>query len=156
MRTLNEVSVFLSGKQFRRFFVSILLNGNVEDPAKIWEDFKEKLSDDFRGQDKERNIRRALYHIHKLLQWRGRSLAEFGLGGGISDEEIARMDNYQREEDERFEVVPNIIDNRVCFTVETRKFVLGPLGNRRKHGRQLQRGPTTGLRRDHDCYYERQ
>ena len=146
--------MFLTGKKLRRFFASILLNGAVENPLRLWELFKEKLSDDFRGQDKERNFRRAVYHIHKLLQWRGRSLADFGLMALISDDEIARMDNYQREADERFEITPTFVDNRVSFSIETLTRGLGSTGNRRIDGGHPQRWSTSSVRRNHDCHHE--
>lgn len=91
IETMEEVSRELTGSQLRRFFVTLLLNCVVENPAAIFEHFREVLGDDYKGENNDYRDRRSLYHIHKLLAHRNRSLDEFGLQRFYTEEEIADM-----------------------------------------------------------------
>jgi len=57
--------------------------------------FRAELGDDFRGNDSVFRDRRALFHIHKLLSYRKRTLADFGLDIFICAEEIAEMEAHR-------------------------------------------------------------
>lgn len=92
---MQEVSVTLTGWQLRRFFVNLLVNCAVSDPAMIWNLFREQLGDDYHGKDKEFRDRRSLFHIHKLLAYRKRTLADFGLETFISEDQLAEMEAFR-------------------------------------------------------------
>lgn len=96
--TLQEVATMLTGKEMRRFFASLLTNCAVSNPLHLWNLFREQLGDDYHGKNEEVRDRRSLFHLHKLLEYRKRSLAEFGLDGLISEEQIAQMEAYRPPE----------------------------------------------------------
>lgn len=85
----------LTGSQMRRFYVTLLTNCTVSNPAGLWERFRRDLGDDYKGKDVKFRDRRALFHIHKMLVYRRRTLADFGLERYISTEELAEMEAYR-------------------------------------------------------------
>ena len=91
--TLEEVSRELTGAQLRRFFVVLLVNCIVEDPAMIFDRFRGVLGDDYKGDNNDYRDCRSLYHVSRLLARRNRTLDDFGLQRFYSEKEIA--DSYR-------------------------------------------------------------
>lgn len=90
---------FLTDRELRRFFVSILTNGTVDDPRRLWIDYRVQLSEGFHHPDAAVNHERAMFHIHRLLNWAGKSLSDFALGEFLSAETIAEMSSWKLQND---------------------------------------------------------
>ena len=103
----------------RRFFVSILVDGVVENPVELWQTFCEKLGDDYHGPSEERRDKVTLYRIHKLLRHRGRTLRDFGLDQFLPLEQITQMD-LRPENDDCAVAEYEVVDNRVIVIILAR------------------------------------
>ncbi|XP_066924644.1 uncharacterized protein [Clytia hemisphaerica] len=78
--TLNEVVHVASPLKVRRTFCTILIHGEPNNPADLWENYKEFMMQDFLRQHVELQAEQmALAHIELMLKQFGKSLDDFNL-----------------------------------------------------------------------------
>ena len=67
--------------QMRNTFVNLLVFANVMDPLKLWEEFHDRLFEDYthRGVPVERAYLEGFADIHFVLHWCGFTLSSFNL-----------------------------------------------------------------------------
>ncbi|XP_044005873.1 uncharacterized protein LOC122850880 [Aphidius gifuensis] len=94
-RAMTEGEIWMMPRQLRRLFVSILIHCQPNDPGKLWEKFKDALSQDFYKSSTSESIKKAYHEINALLCNDKHILDDFPTMPSLSE----------------FEIVENIEDN---------------------------------------------
>ncbi|KAL7290846.1 hypothetical protein TKK_0015580 [Trichogramma kaykai] len=77
-RAMTEASTFMMPKQLRRLYVRILIHCNPIHPDKLWNDFKNAMSEDFlKHYDNNVSYAKAINDIHSILQMEGKNMNDF-------------------------------------------------------------------------------
>ena len=157
-RTLQESSFWMMPKQLRRLFVRLLIFCTPVDPLSLWDEFKQKMSEDFiRSSDSELHAEKKTYvSLHKMLQYHNKhindyfSIPEYNINFDIfhdinnenfGEEQLQNMlkkgkSQYSKMNNEQKNIVDEILnslnhgnDNRAT-TQSTNKciFIDGPAG----------------------------
>ena len=78
--TMQELVLTATPSKIRKTFSFILIHGDPNNPAGLWETFSESMIEDFgRNQPEAEALQRALADIQRILQQFGKCLNDFGL-----------------------------------------------------------------------------
>ncbi|OXU18340.1 hypothetical protein TSAR_008193 [Trichomalopsis sarcophagae] len=78
IRAMEEATVWMMPVQLRRLFVRILIHCQPVSPEKLWDTFKNAMSEDFsRTNELTISDQKAYAHINNLLNMEGRILSDF-------------------------------------------------------------------------------
>ncbi|KAL7289494.1 hypothetical protein TKK_0016681 [Trichogramma kaykai] len=67
--SMREAAVFMMPKQLRNLYVRILIHCNPLDPLKLWNDYKNMMSEDFaRHYNQNYSYVKAIHDIQSILQ----------------------------------------------------------------------------------------
>ncbi|KYN07868.1 ATP-dependent DNA helicase PIF1, partial [Cyphomyrmex costatus] len=78
IRAMNDAVRWMMPQQLRRLFVRILIHCNPLYPEKLWEKFKEALSEDYiRHIGILNGLRKSYFHLNKMLLKEGKSFSDF-------------------------------------------------------------------------------
>ncbi|KAL7294873.1 hypothetical protein TKK_0011797 [Trichogramma kaykai] len=76
--SMREAAVFMMPKQLRNLYVRILIHCNPLDPLKLWNDYKNMMSEDFaRNYNQNYSYVKAIHDIQSILQREGKSLNDY-------------------------------------------------------------------------------
>ena len=124
-RCLTEASNFKMAKQLRDLFATICVFCNPSNPLKLWEKFKEFMSEDYKHKNMNDPESRALQEINEFLKVHSMCLGDFGLPIPKFHEQLAlfEFDNsYEAAEGAaKFEQLngdQRIIVERILKTIE--------------------------------------
>ncbi|CAF1094812.1 unnamed protein product [Brachionus calyciflorus] len=78
---MRELAATEMPYRLRFLFVTILVHNNPVNPngLALWDNFQEAMSEDYREDDADTRIQKALGHLRYLLNGHGRTLADFNL-----------------------------------------------------------------------------
>ncbi|CAF0837035.1 unnamed protein product [Brachionus calyciflorus] len=79
--TMEELAATELPYRLRFLFVTILIHNNPVSPngLALWDNFQDAMSEDYREDDADTRIQKALGHLRYLLNGHGRTLADFNL-----------------------------------------------------------------------------
>lgn len=144
-RAMNEAEVWMMPLHLRRLFVRILIHCNPLYPGKLWDDFKNAMSEDFGKHMTEAQAQmRALQQINDFLTEEGRNITDFPSMPLIDKSRMTLFDDnyyanilatssiyYQKLNYKQREVVDRIlhcVDNNVCSECQC-FYIDGPGGS---------------------------
>ena len=94
----EAVQTLRTPQQLRILFVHLLTNSCIDTPLQFWDEFREKISEDFivdASYDIERGCNEALRSLGSFLQSHGKLLGDYGLPQPVADEnEVERELRY--------------------------------------------------------------
>ena len=94
----EAVQTLRTPQQLRILFVHLLTNSCIDTPLQFWDEFREKISEDFivdASYNIERGCNEALRSLGSFLQSHGKLLGDYGLPQPVADEnEVERELRY--------------------------------------------------------------
>ena len=136
VKCMEEAATIKTGKQLRQLFAVLLLNCDLTSPKKMWEDYKNYLSEDILYRlRKDRNdnsidydfniYSHALFEIETALQKDNKTLADYELPTPVITDNLNRRQtmverletNYDKEEQGQI-----VLENITMFNKQQRSF----------------------------------
>ena len=105
---LEEAAQCQTPKQMRMLFAHILLNCDISEPARFWEQFRDAVSEDFfhRTKNADDSYNLALSDLQKVLGRLGKQLEDFGLPcphsvlRSVLNKDLERERDYDRAQEQ--------------------------------------------------------